>query len=193
MQYAIIQWIIISDELTSGGRSWGGMLIIPVCTVNSILFQYIRVPSQINSVFYMKKVSVNPSLIPGSGMGLFADEYIKRGELIVEVTGQRYKGDSDAVPENNLYLLDSGDGTNDYIDVQGPARYANDACGLTRMPGLVNNSLFRLLDDGSMWLEATKTIRPGQEIFASYGRAYWSAVRLLMQEAAALSPALQPA
>jgi uncharacterized protein len=156
-----------------------------------MFFGYIRVLPQINRVFYMKKVSVNPSMIPGSGMGLFADEYIKRGELIVEVTGEKYKVDSDVVLENNLYLLDSGDGTNDYIDVKGPAMYANDACGLTRISGLVNNSLFRLLEDGTMWLEATKTIRPGQEIFASYGRAYWAAVRALQMEAA--ERVLQPA
>jgi SET domain-containing protein len=132
----------------------------------------------------MKKVSVNPSMIPGSGMGLFADEYIKRGELIVEVTGEKYSSDSDVVLENNYYLLDSGDGTNDYIDVKGPAMYANDACGPVRIAGMVNNSLFRLLDDGTMWLEATRAIRPGQEVFASYGRAYWAAIRSLQKEAA---------
>jgi len=127
----------------------------------------------------MKKVSINPSSIPGSGMGLYAEENIKKGDLIVEVTGKKYSTDSDIVPENDLYLLDSGDGTNDYIDVTGPAMYANDACGLSRIPGLVNNSLFRLLDDGSMWLEATKNIKAGQEIFASYGRAYWTAIKNL--------------
>ena len=130
----------------------------------------------------MKKVSISPSSIPGSGMGLFADEPIRRGDLIVLVTGQKYAIDSDIVLENNLYLLDSGDGSNDYIDVTGPAMYANDACGLTRIPGLVNNSLFRLLDDGSMWLEATRNIKAGQEIFASYGRAYWTAVKNLQKE-----------
>jgi len=126
----------------------------------------------------MKKVSINPSMIPGSGMGLFADEYIRRGDLIVQVEGEKYNSESDEVP-NSYYLLDSGDGTDDYIDVKGPAMYANDACGPVRIAGLVNNSLFRLCDDGTMWLEATKTIRPGQEIFASYGRAYWTAVRAL--------------
>ena len=116
-------------------------------------------------------------MIPGSGMGLWADEYIRRGDLIVEVTGEKYPGGSEVELDTDLYLLDSGDGTDDYIDVKGPAMYANDACGPVRLPGLINNSLFRLLDDGSMWLEATRTIRPGQEIFASYGRAYWTAIR----------------
>ena len=131
----------------------------------------------------MKKVSIKVSLIPGSGMGLFADEHIRRGDLIVLVTGEKYSSDSEVALDNNLYLLDSGDGSNDYIDVTGPAMYANDACGLTRISGLVNNSLFRLLDDGTMWLEATRTIRPGQEIFASYGRAYWAVIKSLQKEA----------
>ena len=74
----------------------------------------------------MKKVSIKVSLIPGSGMGLFADEHIRRGDLIVLVTGEKYASDSEVVLDNNLYLLDSGDGSNDYIDVTGPAMYAND-------------------------------------------------------------------
>jgi hypothetical protein len=115
-------------------------------------------------------------------MGLFAEENIRRGELIVQVTGEKYSSDSEVELENNLYLLDSGDGSNDYIDVKGPAMYANDANGLTRIPGLVNNCLFRLLDDGTMWLEATRTIETGKEIFASYGRAYWTAVKNLYKE-----------
>jgi len=130
----------------------------------------------------MKKVSISPSLIPGSGMGLFADEYIRRGELIIPVTGEKYTQDSDIVPDSNLYLLDCGDGTSDYIDVKGPAMYANDASGLVRLPGLVNNSLFRVLDDSTMWLEATRAIRPGQEILASYGRAYWTAIKEMQKE-----------
>ena len=137
----------------------------------------------------MKKVSISPSLIPGSGMGLFADDHIKRGDLIVLVTGEKYSKDSEVELENNLYLLDSGDGTNDYIDVKGPAMYANDANGLTRIPGLVNNALFRLLDDGTMWLEATRSIKPGQEIFASYGRAYWTAIKNLVKGKSTLLPA----
>jgi hypothetical protein len=132
----------------------------------------------------MKKVSINPSMIPGSGLGLFADEHIRKGDLIVPVAGEKYNSESEVVPENNFYLLDSGDGSDDYIEVEGPARYANDASGPVRLPGMINNSLFRLLDNGQMWLEATRTIRPGQEIFASYGRAYWAAVRSLMREQA---------
>ena len=121
-------------------------------------------------------------MIPGSGMGLWADEHMRRGDLIVEVTGEKYAGDSDVELANDLYLLDSGDGTDDYIDVKGPAMYANDACGLVRLPGMVNNSLFRLMDDCTLWLEATRAIHPGQEILASYGRAYWTAIKAIQKE-----------
>jgi len=127
-------------------------------------------------------------MIPGSGMGLWADEPIRRGDLIVLVTGEKYPSGSAVELDNDLYLLDSGDGTDDYIDVKGPAMYANDACGHVRLPGMVNNSLFRLLDDGTMWLEATRTIRSGQEIFASYGRAYWTAIRNIQKWALAAGP-----
>jgi SET domain-containing protein len=127
----------------------------------------------------MKNTIIAPSLIPGAGMGLYAGEHIRRGEQIVMVTGERYPSGSDMISEDNLYLLDTGDGTNDCIDVTGPAMYANDACGLSRIEGLVNNAIFRVQEDGSLWLEATRTIREGAEIFASYGRAYWASIKSL--------------
>ncbi len=121
-----------------------------------------------------KKVSLSESRIAGAGIGLFAAEDIKRGHLIVHVTGPRItvKEIEESHSEND-YLLELNDGTGDCIEVQGEARFANDAKGKTSTPGLVNNALFRSADDHSMYLEATRTIKSGEEILVNYGKGYW--------------------
>jgi len=131
----------------------------------------------------MKEVSVKQSGIPGSGMGLFAEENIKQGDPIVLITGPRYNEEEALQLETNGYLLDAADGSDEAIDVEGPARYANDAFGITRIANTANNSAFILHDDGKMWLQATRNIKAGQEIFVSYGRTYWARMRRHFNEA----------
>lgn len=121
-----------------------------------------------------KKVNLGESRIAGAGIGLFAAEDIKRGHLIVHVTGPRItiKEIEESHSEND-YLLELNDGTGDCIEVQGDARFANDAKGRTSTPGIVNNALFRSADDHSMYLEATRAIKSGEEILVNYGKGYW--------------------
>ncbi|MDB5283519.1 MAG: hypothetical protein JWO06_2594 [Bacteroidota bacterium] len=125
----------------------------------------------------MRKIIIAESTIPGSGKGLFAAEDIKRGQAIVQITGPRH---TPAEIENMVrdeYLLEAGDGSGDCIDVQGPAMYANDAKGITRVEGLANNAVFRPFDDGTMWIEATKNIKAEQEILVGYGKYYWDVIK----------------
>lgn len=120
------------------------------------------------------KIRIGQSGIPGAGKGLFAEEDIKRGQTIVKVTGPRFTPkEVEESQWDNDYLLETNDGTGDCIEVQGPARYANDARGLTNIPGLVNNSQFCSDEDHSLYLAATRTILKGQEIFVNYGKGYW--------------------
>ena len=135
----------------------------------------------------MKETSIKPSLIPNSGLGLFAEQNIKAGEAIVMITGPRYNEEEALKLDLNGYLLDSADGSNESIDVQGPARYANDAFGITRIAGYVNNSAFMLYPDGTMWLTATRNIKAGNEIFVSYGRTYWTRIKRGWKEAHAMA------
>ena len=58
----------------------------------------------------------------------------------------------------------------DYPDAL--ARYANDARGLTRIPGLRNNALYAIRK-GQPFIQATRDIKPGEEIFVYYGPDYW--------------------
>ena len=134
----------------------------------------------------MKSITIKPSMIPGSGLGLFAEENIKPGQPIVQITGPRYSEEKALELEMNGYLLDAADNTGEAIDGEGPARYANDAFGITRMPGIANNSAFILYEDGTMWLEATRNIKAGSEIFVSYGRTYWARMKRSFAESMAV-------
>jgi hypothetical protein len=62
------------------------------------------------------------------------------------------------------------------------ARYANDAQGLTRIKGITNNCVY--VNDGlRVYIEATKNIPAGAEIFVAYGKAYWDVIRKNKKEA----------
>ena len=120
------------------------------------------------------KVSIDDSGIAGAGKGLFAAEDIKRGQLILHITGPRYTApEIDEMHLENDYLLEINDGTGDCIEVLGEARYGNDAKGINCLPGAINNAQFCSAEDHSMYLEATRRILNGQEILVNYGKGYW--------------------
>ncbi len=122
-----------------------------------------------------KKVSIGDSGIAGAGKGLFAAEDIKRGQLILPVTGPRYTPtEIEEKHLDNNYLLELNDGSGDCIEVIGEARYGNDAKGLNNNSGAVNNAQFCSAEDHSMYLEATRRISSGQEILVNYGKGYWN-------------------
>ena len=112
---------------------------------------------------------IKPSSVPGAGLGLFATEDFSRTDNIAPYTGeqltraaveQRY-GD-----ERGEYVLcrDSKRCIDSRATNSSAARFANDSRGTD----FRNNARFRALR-----LEATRRIRPGDEIFVAYGRDYW--------------------
>jgi hypothetical protein len=56
------------------------------------------------------------------------------------------------------------------------ARYANDARGLTRIKGLLNNADY-VVDGLKAYIEAKKDIPAGGEILVDYGKDYWKIIR----------------
>ena len=56
------------------------------------------------------------------------------------------------------------------------ARYANDARGLQRIKGFLNNAVY-IEKDGRVFIESTRDIAPGEEILVNYGKEYWDAIR----------------
>ncbi|MBL7870379.1 MAG: SET domain-containing protein [Cyclobacteriaceae bacterium] len=60
-------------------------------------------------------------------------------------------------------------------------RYANDANGLTRKKGLRNNAAY--VSEGTRcFIEATRTIKQGEEILVGYGRAYWTLINRILKQ-----------
>ena len=56
------------------------------------------------------------------------------------------------------------------------ARYANDAKGIYRLNGMRNNSQY--VEEGlSVFIQATRDIKKGEEILVAYGKEYWDAIR----------------
>ena len=126
-----------------------------------------------------KKVQIKQSSLPASGKGLFAKKFIPKNSRIVE-----YKG-----KVTNWKEVDDNDGNNGYIyyvkrthviDASrhpgALARYANDARGLKRVKGILNNAEY--VEDGfKVYIESRKDIPAGSEILVDYGKEYWDVIR----------------
>ena|SRR6185312_9717367 len=125
-----------------------------------------------------KQLLIKRSKIPGAGKGLFTKKFIPKGARIIE-----YKGKI-----TTWKAVLSGDEFNGYvyyvtrnhvIDAMARknslGRYANDARGLSKIKGMVNNT--RYVEDGKkVFMEAVKNIPEKTEILVSYGKKYWEVI-----------------
>ncbi len=128
-------------------------------------------------------LAIKPSQLPGAGMGLFAEKDFKKGDTIVKYEGEKITW-KECIKRNNkqesvgcYYLFINN---RKCIDAQHTlwalGRYANDATGFNRIPGLRNNSRYEV-EKGEAYIIASRNIKAGEEIFVSYGRGYWNALR----------------
>ncbi len=100
-----------------------------------------------------------------AGLGLFADEEIKRDELIIEYTGERITQE-EANKRGGRYLFEVTDDL--VIDGKGrenKARYINHACK-------PNCEAEHDEEDNRIYIRAIKKIRAGEEITYHYGKEY---------------------
>jgi SET domain-containing protein len=126
-----------------------------------------------------KYLLVKRSKIPLSGKGLFTTCDIKKETFIVEYKGvvvtwkeiQRSK-----VFNAYVYYINR----NHVIDAkpyrQYLGRYANDANGITRLKGVINNCTYTIKDN-KVFIKAIKNIPAGEEILVSYGKEYWDVIK----------------
>jgi len=125
-----------------------------------------------------QNLEVKTSGIPGSGLGLYTKVFIPAGSLVVEYKGIITSWDAvkDQLDNDYIYYISR----NHVIDAaptpRSLARYANDAKGLTRIPGINNNSIFKKID-GRVFIKARANIPAGSEILVSYGKQYWDTAR----------------
>lgn len=123
-------------------------------------------------------LEIKPSQIPGAGLGLYTRVFIPVGSLVIEYKGIVTTWDEvkDQIDNDYIYYISR----NHVIDA-GPtprslARYANDAKGLTQMPGINNNCIFKKIE-GRVFIKARANIEAGSEILVHYGKQYWDTAR----------------
>lgn len=122
---------------------------------------------------------VKESTIPNSGLGLFTETDIKKGELVTEYEGdiltmkevrERYGDRIQTAPY--LYFVSYKKCVDALYNIESFARYANDANGFVAPEGTKNNSEFTNIR-GVPYIKATKNIKAGSEILVDYGGDYW--------------------
>src|SRR5688500_7722363 len=126
-----------------------------------------------------QQLFVKKSKIPKSGKGLFTKKFIPKGTRIVEYKG-RISTWKDVKDEDgkNAYIFYVN--RNHVIDAlpakKALARYANDARGLKRIKGLLNNSDY-VTDGLKAYIESKRDIPAGSEVLVDYGADYWKVIR----------------
>jgi len=126
-----------------------------------------------------KHLFVKESTIPGAGMGLFTHVAIAKGSRIIQYTGRVSTWEKADHQEGlNAYIYYMND--DNVIDASkrknSLGRYANDARGMKKIKGLLNNCDY--VEEGvKVFIEATKDIAAGGEILVSYGKEYWDVLK----------------
>ena len=132
-----------------------------------------------------KHLYVKKSLLPGAGKGLFTKVFIPKGTLIVEYKGQimTWKEVEKMPDERNGYVF--------YFNLKyvidawqtrkSVAHFANDANGISRAPGLRNNSEYET-EGKRCFIIAMRNISARSEILVGYGGEYWQAIRYNIRE-----------
>jgi hypothetical protein len=134
-----------------------------------------------------KDLFIKKSGLPRAGKGLFTQVAIRPGDRIIEYKGRRERW-MDVKHEDgyNGYLLRLNRSTaiNALPYHKALGRFANDAAGLQRVPGIRNNATYNIYGD-RCFIEATRAIPAGGEILVSYGREFWTLQRRIRAERAA--------
>jgi hypothetical protein len=139
---------------------------------------------QPNMALLEKQLYLKKSILPISQKGLFTKKFIPAGERIVEYKGviRKWK-DVEQDEDMNVYLMYVN--RNHVIDakpmVKTLGRFANDAKGLIKVPGLKNNAEY-ITEGKKVYIEATRDIEAGSEILVNYGKDYWKVVRAYLKK-----------
>lgn len=100
------------------------------------------------------------------GLGLFAKVSFKKGQLVIEYTGEKIT-DEEADRRAGKYLMTFEKGyTVDGKGRENAGRYVNHSCR-------PNSTAF--IDRKKLLIRARKNIQPGEEITYDYGKEYYDA------------------
>ncbi len=135
-------------------------------------------------------LEVKPSQIPNAGKGLYTTHDIKKGDVVCEYEGEKVtwkecERRNEAQTSQGVYYFYIS--PKNCVDAQytmdAKARYANDAAGFGRVPGLMNNCVYEVRK-GKPYIIATRNIKAGSEILVSYGRSYWRTLAINLKKEA---------
>lgn len=114
-----------------------------------------------DSIF--KKIKVKKSY---AGLGLYADEDIKKGEKIIEYIGLIFLGKEANEVKTNMYLFEVSKNKTINGSVRwNKARYINHSC---------EGNAESEIRQGRVYIVATKNIRKGEEITYDYGEEFFN-------------------
>jgi uncharacterized protein len=128
---------------------------------------------------FEKHLVVKKSTLPNAGKGLFTKVFIPKRTKIVEYKGRitTWKEVKEDDGENGYIFYIKRYHVIDALPTKKPlARYANDAKGFVRIKGFINNSEYSI-KGLKAYIESTRDIQPGSEIFVDYGPDYWKTMR----------------
>ena len=125
-----------------------------------------------------KRLFVKTSTLPNAGKGLFTKVAIAKNEIITEYIGNLVTWKDVEQDVDNGYIFHINDAA--VIDASKNknsfGRYANDAAGLQRIKGIINNAEY--LEEGTrVFIKAKKAIPAGGEVFVAYGPQYCKQVK----------------
>lgn len=126
-----------------------------------------------------KQLYVKKSTIPNAGKGLFTKNFIAKGTRIIEYKGKTstWKEVKDEDGKNAyIFFVNRNHVINAQHVMTSLARYANDARGLTRIKGVVNNCDYET-EGVKAYIVAKKDIPAKSELFVDYGSDYWKVIR----------------
>lgn len=126
-----------------------------------------------------KYLRVKRSQLPRAGKGLYTTVAIPKGTRIVEYKGRRsrWKDVQDQDGRNGyIFYINRNHVINAEPTRKALARYANDARGIVRVKGVVNNADY-VIDGLKAYIEARRKIESGEEILVDYGKDYWKVIR----------------
>lgn len=130
---------------------------------------------------WSKVVKVKKSQLPKAGNGLYALKEYRRGDIVCEYEGEivtwaECERRSDQGYEGYVFFFSKNRCVDAYFTPWAFGRYANDARGIGRVKGLRNNAVYETKvrnGEKRVFIVASMTIQPGQEIFVHYGDDYW--------------------
>lgn len=126
-----------------------------------------------------KQLVVKTSTIPNSGKGLFTKVFIPKGTKIVEYKGKIsiWKDVKHDEGRNGyIFYVNRNHVINALPTPKALARYANDARGIGRIKGILNNCEYTT-EGKKAYIESKKDIPAKSEIFVDYGVDYWKVIR----------------